>query len=42
VNWTGGRMPADASRNSLGGMVDGVLAEYARLHETAQSGFPAI
>jgi NADPH:quinone reductase-like Zn-dependent oxidoreductase len=25
--WTGGRMPADASRNSLGGMLDGVLAE---------------
>jgi NADPH:quinone reductase-like Zn-dependent oxidoreductase len=29
VNWTGGRMPADASRNSLGGMVDGVLAVRA-------------
>jgi NADPH:quinone reductase-like Zn-dependent oxidoreductase len=26
-------MPADASRNSLGGMVDGVLAEYALLNE---------
>jgi NADPH:quinone reductase-like Zn-dependent oxidoreductase len=25
--WCGGRMPADASRNSLGGMLDGVLAE---------------
>lgn len=34
VNWTGGRMPADASRNSLGGMIDGVLAEYALLNET--------
>jgi NADPH:quinone reductase-like Zn-dependent oxidoreductase len=33
VNWTGGRMPADASRNSLGGMIDGVLAEYALLNE---------
>ena len=27
-------MPTDASRNSLGGMVDGVLAEYALLNET--------
>jgi NADPH:quinone reductase-like Zn-dependent oxidoreductase len=34
VNWTGGRMPPDASRNSLGGMVDGVLAEYVLLNET--------
>jgi NADPH:quinone reductase-like Zn-dependent oxidoreductase len=34
VNWTGGRMPADASRNSLGGMVSGVLAEYALLQES--------
>jgi len=34
VNWSGGRMPTDASRNSLGGMVDGVLAEYALLNET--------
>jgi NADPH:quinone reductase-like Zn-dependent oxidoreductase len=25
--WTGGRMPTDASRKSLGGMLDGVLAE---------------
>ena len=41
VNWTGGRMPADASRNSLGGMVDGVLAEYALLHETGAIRIPA-
>jgi len=40
VNWTGGRMPADASRNSLGGMVDGVLAEYALLHETGAIRIP--
>ncbi|HEY6024950.1 MAG TPA: NAD(P)-dependent alcohol dehydrogenase [Pseudolabrys sp.] len=40
VNWTGGRMPADASRNSLGGMVDGVLAEYAVLNETGAIKIP--
>ena len=40
VNWTGGRMPADASRNSLGGMVDGVLAEYALLDETGAIRIP--
>ncbi len=40
VNWTGGRMPADASRNSLGGMVDGVLAEYALLAETGSIKLP--
>lgn len=34
VNWIAGRIPADASKNSLGGMVDGVLAEYALLSET--------
>jgi len=34
VNWTGGRISADAARNSLGGMVDGMLAEYALLAET--------
>ena len=39
--WTGGRMPADASRNSLGGMIDGVLAEYALLQRPAPSTFPA-
>ncbi len=32
--WTGGHIPADASKNSLGGMIDGVLAEYALLNET--------
>src|SRR5690349_11080990 len=40
VNWSGGRMPPDASRNSLGGMVDGVLAEYALLHETGAIKIP--
>jgi len=41
VNWTGGPMPADASRNSLGGMIDGVLAEYALLNETGAIKVPA-
>ena len=40
VNWTGGRMPVDASRNSLGGMVDGVLADYALLAETGAIKIP--
>jgi NADPH:quinone reductase-like Zn-dependent oxidoreductase len=40
VNWTGGRMPADASRNSLGGMFDGVLADYALLTETGSIKIP--
>ena len=40
LNWTGGRMPADASKNSLGGMLDGVLAEYALLHETGAIRIP--
>ncbi len=40
VNWTGGRMPADASRNSLGGMVDGVLSEYALLNDTGAIKIP--
>jgi NADPH:quinone reductase-like Zn-dependent oxidoreductase len=40
-NWTGGRMPADASHNSLGGMIDGVLAEYALLNETGAIKIPA-
>ncbi len=31
--WTGGRIPANASKNSLGGMIDGVLAEYAVFNE---------
>jgi NADPH:quinone reductase-like Zn-dependent oxidoreductase len=29
--WTGGRMPVDASKNSLGGQLDGMLTEYALL-----------
>lgn len=29
--WIGGRMPADASKHSLGGNIDGVLAEYVVL-----------
>ncbi len=40
VNWVGGRIPADASRNSLGGMVDGVLADYALLAETGTIRIP--
>jgi len=40
VNWTGGRMSSDASRNSLGGMVDGVLADYALLNETGTIKIP--
>ena len=40
VDWTGGRMPPDASRNSLGGMVDGVLAEYALLNESGAIKIP--
>lgn len=40
VNWTAGRIPADASKNSLGGMVDGVLAEYALLQETGAIRIP--
>ena len=40
-NWTGGRMPADAAHNSLGGMIDGVLAEYALLNEVGAIKIPA-
>ena len=40
VNWTGGRIPADASRNSLGGMIDGVLSEYILLNETGAIKIP--
>jgi len=40
VNWTGGRILPDASRNSLGGMVDGVLADYALLNETGAIKIP--
>jgi NADPH:quinone reductase-like Zn-dependent oxidoreductase len=32
--WTGGRMPPDASRNSLGGQLDGMLAELVALPQT--------
>ncbi|MDO8877737.1 MAG: NAD(P)-dependent alcohol dehydrogenase [Pseudolabrys sp.] len=40
VNWIAGRIPADASKNSLGGMVDGVLAEYVLLNETGAIKIP--
>ena len=40
VNWTGGPIPAGVSKNSLGGMVDGVLAEYALLAETGAIKIP--
>ena len=40
VNWTGGRIPPNASHNSLGGMVDGVLAEFAVLNETGAIKIP--
>ena len=40
VNWTGGRIPADAGRNSLGGMIDGMLCEYALLNETGAIRIP--
>ncbi len=40
VNWIAGRIPADASKNSLGGMVDGVLSEYALLNETGTIKIP--
>jgi NADPH:quinone reductase-like Zn-dependent oxidoreductase len=40
VNWTGGRIPPGVSHNSLGGMVDGVLAEYALLAETGAIKIP--
>jgi NADPH:quinone reductase-like Zn-dependent oxidoreductase len=39
--WPGGRMPADAAQNSLGGMVDGMLAEYALLNEVGAIKIPA-
>ncbi|CAN0220961.1 unnamed protein product, partial [Phaeothamnion confervicola] len=40
VNWIAGRIPPDASKNSLGGMIDGVLAEYALLAETGAIKIP--
>ncbi len=38
--WTGGRMPHDASRNSLGGQLDGMLTEYALLPQRGAIGVP--
>lgn len=32
-NWSSGRIPADASKHSLGGMADGMLAEFVCLPE---------
>ncbi len=40
VNWTGGRISPDAARNSLGGMIDGMLCEYALLAETGAIKIP--
>jgi len=40
VNWVGGRIPPDAGRNSLGGMIDGMLCEYALLNETGAIKIP--
>jgi NADPH:quinone reductase-like Zn-dependent oxidoreductase len=40
VNWTGGRISHDAARNSLGGMIDGMLCEYALLAETGAIKIP--
>jgi len=40
VNWTGGRIPPNAGHNSLGGMVDGMLTEYALLNETGAIAVP--
>ena len=34
VNWISGRIPLGVSKNSLGGMIDGMLTEYALLAET--------
>jgi NADPH:quinone reductase-like Zn-dependent oxidoreductase len=38
--WIAGHIPSDASSNSLGGMLDGVLAEYALLSEWGAVGIP--
>jgi len=38
--WIGGRMPPDASRNSLGGQLDGMLAELVALPQTGAIGIP--
>jgi NADPH:quinone reductase-like Zn-dependent oxidoreductase len=40
VNWPGGRIPANAGHNSLGGMIDGMLTEYALLDETGAIKIP--
>jgi NADPH:quinone reductase-like Zn-dependent oxidoreductase len=40
VNWTGGRASAEAARNSLGGMIDGMLCEYALLADTGAIKIP--
>jgi NADPH:quinone reductase-like Zn-dependent oxidoreductase len=38
--WPGGKMPHDASRNSLGGQLDGVLAEYVALPQAGAIHIP--
>jgi NADPH:quinone reductase-like Zn-dependent oxidoreductase len=38
--WTTGRIPANASKNALGGMIDGVLAEYVLLNEVGAVKIP--
>lgn len=38
--WTGGRIPPDASKKSLGGMLDGMLAEYVALPQHGAIGVP--
>lgn len=39
--WPSGRIPADASKNSLGGNMDGVLAEYVALPQHGAIRIPA-
>ena len=38
--WTGGRMPRDAARNSLGGNIDGMLAETVALPQNGAIRIP--
>ena len=38
--WTGGRIPPDASKNSLGGQLDGVLAQYIVLSQNGAIRIP--
>ncbi|HWE17352.1 MAG TPA: NAD(P)-dependent alcohol dehydrogenase [Hyphomicrobiaceae bacterium] len=38
--WASGRIPPDASRNSLGGMLDGMLAEFVALPERGVIAIP--